>query len=95
MSVIEYQSGIVPSHPDSRPLYIVHLSCFDDWLTACQKRDKLGARNCHARQGRKLYHPADIAWTTGAAALLIDKKYYLGGCWRRQTATFRQAGYLN
>ena len=48
MSVIEYQSGITTPTPDSRPLYIVHLSCFDDWLDGLSEGTELGARNRHA-----------------------------------------------
>lgn len=32
MSVLEYQSGITTPKKDSRPLYIIHLSQFDNWL---------------------------------------------------------------
>ena len=74
MSVIEYQSGITAPTPDSRPLYIVHLSCFDDWLDSLSEAGQNWVRETAmpAKAGSCIILP-DKHGQLSAAALLIDK----------------------
>jgi leucyl aminopeptidase len=74
MSVIEYQSGITTPTPDSRPLYIVHLSCFDDWLDSLSEAGQNWVRETAmpAKAGSCIILP-DKHGQLSAAALLIDK----------------------
>ena len=74
MSVIEYQSGITTPTPDSRPLYIVHLSCFDDWLDSLSEAGQNWVRETAmpAKAGSCIILP-DRHGQLSAAALLIDK----------------------
>ena len=74
MSVIEYQSGITTPTPDSRPLYIVHLSCFDDWLDSLSEEGQNWVRETAmpAKAGSCIILP-DKHGQLSAAALLIDK----------------------
>ena len=74
MSVIEYQSGITLPTPDSRPLYIIHLSCFDAWLNSLSEAGQSWVRETAmpAKAGNCITLP-DKQGQLGAAALLIDK----------------------
>ena len=74
MSVIEYQSGITTPTPDSRPLYIVHLSCFDEWLDSLSEAGQNWVRETAmpAKAGSCIILP-DKHGQLSAAALLIDK----------------------